>query len=65
MCASRITLPPFQYSKGGLMTRPLRDSIVVDEEGTVSAEVESKQTCLLSLVYFISGVAMFCRVICS
>lgn len=65
MCASRITLPPFQYSKGGLMTRPLRDNIVVDEEevGTGSAEEESKQTCLLSLGYFISGDATFC--ICS
>lgn len=43
ICASRITLPPFQYSKGGLMTRPLRDNNVEDEEegGMVSAEEES------------------------
>lgn len=45
MCASRITLPPFQYSKGGLMTRPLRENNVEDEEeeegGMVSAEEES------------------------
>lgn len=32
MSASRMTRPPFQYSRGGLMTRPLRDVFVQDEE---------------------------------
>lgn len=27
-----MTLPPLQYSRGGLMTRPLRDTFVEDEE---------------------------------
>ena len=28
-----MTLPPFQYSSGGLITRPLRDTVARDEEG--------------------------------
>lgn len=32
MCASRMTLPPFQYSRGALITRPLRDTFVEEEE---------------------------------
>lgn len=31
ICASRMTLPPFQYSRGGLMTRPLRETLVEDK----------------------------------
>lgn len=32
MCASTMTLPPFQYSNGGLITRPLRDTFAEEEE---------------------------------
>ncbi len=35
-----MTLPPFQYSRGGLMTRPLRDTFVTDEE---AEELESAE----------------------
>lgn len=34
MNASRMTRPPFQYSRGGLITRPLRDTLVLEEEET-------------------------------
>lgn len=39
-----MTLPPFQYSRGGLMTRPLRDTFVEDEEagGLTSAGEEER-----------------------
>lgn len=47
MSASRVTLPPFQYSRGGLMTRPLRDTFAEDKEGggqKSAAEKENKCT---------------------
>ena len=55
MCASRMTLPPFQYSRGGLITRPLRDTFVEEEEeagGQESAaeermNMQGKQSCCL------------------
>lgn len=38
MSASRITLPPFQYSRGGFIVLPLRDTLAAEEEVEESRE---------------------------
>ena len=47
MHLSTITLPPFQYSSGGLISRPLRDLFrtrldTLEEGGGQEADVEEK-----------------------
>lgn len=38
-----MTLPPFQYSRGGFITRPLRDTLAEEAGGQESAGVEEKK----------------------